>query len=88
MDLVYLFLSQLMSILLLIVNSKLMQHNRVYLAMVNSFLITLAQYAFVSIIANSEFEAVEKIMASGVGGSCGVGLGYLLYTRFLHKGEK
>lgn len=88
MDLVYLFLSQLMSILLLIVNSKLMQHNRVYLAMLNSFLITVAQYTFVSIIANSEFGVVEKILVSGVGGSCGVGLGYLVYTKFLHKGVK
>jgi hypothetical protein len=56
--------------------------------MQNSWLITIAQYTFVSIIANSEFGAMEKILVSGAGGSCGVGLGYLVYTKFLHKGVK
>ena len=85
MDLVYLFLTQFLTVQLMILNSKLVQNDRIYIAMLNSWLITGSQYMFIHTVATSPLGVTEKVLVSGLGGSLGVGLGYYLYKRFLHK---
>lgn len=85
MDLFYLFLSQFGAVQVMILSSKLIQNDRVLLAMLNSWLITLTQFAFVYIITTSTYSVPEKIFFSGLGGSLGVGSGWWIYNKFLHK---
>ena len=85
MEMLYLFISQFFAIQLLILNSKLIQNNRVYLAMVNSWLITLTQTIFIYLVANSEISPMLKFFVSGLGASLGCGAGYYLYKRFIHR---
>lgn len=76
------FLSQLASVLALVLNSKLLRDDRWQLAMINSWLISLTQFLFVWVTANTD-NPMAIFFAAGLGGSLGCGAGHLIYTRFL-----
>ena len=78
------FISQLASVLALVLNSKLLRDDRWQLAMLNSWFISLTQFIFVWVVSNAD-NPMAILLVSGLGGSLGCGLGHLLYTRLLTR---
>lgn len=85
LSLLWLFLSQFVSVFVMVMNSKLLRDDKWLLAMINSYLITLSQLVFVWIVANGDFSMAMLFFIGGTGGSIGCGLSHFVYTRWLIK---
>jgi hypothetical protein len=86
MDYFYICVAQFFSVFALVMGSKLLRDDRWVLAMCNSWLISITQFVFVFIAANSSTPYITFFFAA-IGGSCGCGFGHLFYTRFILKGD-
>ena len=76
------FAAQLMTVLLLGFQSKLMRDDRWKTCMIMSFMITLAQSATMYAIANNHLGMPLFLFLSGLGGSFGIGLSHHAYTAY------
>ena len=76
------FFAQLMTVLLLGFQSKLMRDNRWQLCMVLSMLITLAQSATMYAVANNHLGMPLFLTLSGLGGSFGIGMSHFAYQYY------
>ena len=85
MELLLLFFAQFGSVFVMVMSSKLLRDDRVYLAMLNSFLITAGQLVFVEVIANSNLNTYAMFTVGGLGGSLGVGFSHWVYTKHIFK---
>ena len=80
------FFAQLGAVSALVMNSKLLRDDRWILAMLNSWVISITQYAFIYIVAHSD-NPVGTFFFAATGGSLGCGIAHLFYTRYLYKGK-
>lgn len=76
------FFAQLLTVLLLGFQSKLMRDNRWKLCTVLSLFITLAQAATVHSIANNQIWMPLLLALSGLGGSFGIALSHFAYQYY------
>lgn len=88
MDLVLLFGGQFASVFAMVFSSKLLRDDRVYMAMINSYLITATQLAFVHIISTSDFSWYLLLCVGGAGGSLGVFFSHHTYLRMENRSKK
>lgn len=82
LDFFLLFISQLATVLLLGVNGKLNRDDKWKATMVISWGIAAAQLCFVYVIKITDLAVWEMFIASGAGGSLGIGLSHLVYVTF------
>ena len=78
------FLAQFAQIFALVMNSKLMRDDRWVVAMCNSWLISLTQFAFVYIVAQTP-DPLVTFLVSASGASLGCGASHHIYTRIIMK---
>lgn len=76
--------AQFGAVFALVMNSKLLRDDRWVLAMLNSWIISITQFTFVWVVANSN-DPVATFFAAASGGSLGCGASHLFYTRFIFK---
>ena len=81
-----LFVAQFAQVFALVMNSKLLRDDRWVLAMLNSWTISVTQFAFVYIVAQTT-DVFTTFMVAAVGGSLGCGASHLFYTRYVFKGK-
>lgn len=79
------FFAQFGAVFCLVMNSKLLRDDRWILAMVNSWLISITQFTFIWVVANTNDPLMTFFFAAS-GGSIGCGCSHLFYTRFIWKG--
>ena len=82
--LVVIFIAQFASVFALVMGSKLLRDDRWQLAMLNSWLISLTQFAFVMVVATA-VSPVATFVCAAMGGSLGCGASHLLYTRYIMR---
>lgn len=78
------FCAQFAAVFCLVMNSKLLRDDRWVLAMLNSWLISVTQFAFVWIVATTTAPLATFLFAA-LGGSLGCGGSHLFYTRFIMR---
>ena len=81
------FIAQFSAVFCLVMNSKLLRDDRWQLAMLNSWLISVTQFTFIWVVANTD-DPLATFFAAATGGSLGCGVSHLFYTRFIWKGNK
>lgn len=81
------FIAQFSAVFCLVMNSKLLRDDRWQLAMLNSWLISVTQFTFIWVVANTD-DPLATFFAAAMGGSLGCGVSHLFYTRFIWKGNK
>lgn len=85
---VMVFVSAYFQVFLLGLNSKLLRDDRIAAGFVVSWMITLAQFAYIWAVANSKIETVPFLIISGLGGSIGITSAqyfYRWYDRRFHR---
>jgi len=78
--------AQFASVFALVMSSKLLRDDRWILAMGNSWLISMTQFVFIYVVANTS-APLPTFFAAALGGSLGCGCSHLFYTRYLYKGR-
>ena len=78
------FVAQFCAVFALVMNSKLLRDDRWELAMLNSFIISITQFTFIWVVANTG-DVVNTFMFAAVGGSLGCGASHLFYTRWIMR---
>lgn len=84
------FVSAFAQVFLLGLNSKLLRDDKIAAGFVVSWLITLAQFAYIWSVAHSRIETVPFLLISGLGGSLGITTAqyfYRWYDRAFHRKE-
>lgn len=76
------FLAQFAAVFALVMNSKLLRDDRWVVAMANSWLISITQFIFVWVVANTD-DPYNTFFWSALGGSLGCGCSHLVYTRYI-----
>jgi len=79
--------AQFGAVFCLVMNSKLLRDDRWMLAMCNSWLISITQFVFIYVVANTDNPLMTFFFAA-FGGSLGCGVSHLFYTRFIYKEGK
>ena len=79
-----LFIAQFAQIFVLAMTSKLMRDDRWILAMLNSWIIGVTQFAFVYIVAQTP-DPLITFFVSASGASLGCGASHHFYTRIIMK---
>lgn len=79
-----LFLAKFFEVFALVMSSKMLRDDRWILAMGNSWLIGLTQFAFVYIVAQTT-DPITTFLVGGIGGSLGCGASHHFYTRIIMK---
>ncbi len=77
-------LSQFFAVFALVMSSKLLRDDRWVLAMLNSWLISATQFAFIWVVANTD-DPTSTFLVAAIGGSLGCGASHHVYTRLLYK---
>lgn len=88
LQVVMVFVSAYFQVFLLGLNSKLLRDDRIAAGFVVSWMITLAQFAYIWAVANSKIETVPFLIISGLGGSIGITSAqyfYRWYDRRFHR---
>lgn len=78
------FIAQFAQIFALVMNSKLMRDDRWVMAMLNSWTISVTQFAFVYIVAQTP-DPLITFFVSASGASLGCGASHHFYTRIIMK---
>lgn len=78
------FAAQFSAVFCLVMNSKLLRDDRWKLAMCNSWLISITQFIFIWVVANTTMP-VATFFAAAAGGSLGCGASHLFYTKFIWR---
>ena len=68
----------------LVTSSKLLRDDRWGLAMLNSWLISFTQFAFVLVVSRTN-ELSVTFFSAALGGSLGCAAAHLLYTRYIWR---
>lgn len=79
-----LFLAQFFQVFALVMSSKLLRDDRWILAMCNSWLISITQFIFVYIVAQTN-DPITTFFIAALGGSLGCGASHHFYTRIIMK---
>lgn len=85
---VMVFTSAFAQVFLLGLNSKLLRDDKIPAGFVVSWLITLAQFAYIWSVANAKIETAPFLVISGLGGSLGITAAqyfYRWYDRKFHR---
>jgi len=85
---VMVFTSAFFQVFLLGLNSKLLRDDKIPAGFVVSWLITLAQFAYIWSVAHSQIDTVPFLLISGLGGSLGITFAqyfYRWYDRKFHR---
>ena len=85
---VLIFTSAFAQVFLLGLNSKLLRDDKIPAGFVVSWLITLAQFAYIWSVAHSQIDTAPFLLISGLGGSLGitaVQYFYRWYDRKFHR---
>jgi uncharacterized membrane protein YjjB (DUF3815 family) len=78
------FAAQFFAVFCLVMNSKLLRDDRWVIAMLNSWLISVTQFVFIWVVANTD-DPVTTFFAAALGGSLGCGASHLFYTRWIWR---
>lgn len=82
---VLIFCSAFAQVFLLGLNSKLLRDDKILPGFVVSWMITLAQFAYIWSVANSQIQAAPFLLISGMGGSLGITAAQYFYKWYDNK---
>lgn len=89
---VMVFVSAFAQVFLLGLNSKLLRDDKIAAGFVVSWLITLAQFAYIWAVAHAKIDTAPFLLISGFGGSLGITFAQYFYRwydlKFHRKGER
>lgn len=77
-------IAQFGAVFALVMNSKLLRDDRWILAMLNSWFISITQFVFIYVVANTD-SPIATFFCAAIGGSLGCGASHLFYTKWIMK---